>query len=418
VVKSKPIQIPSARRLGVRHVLALLLACGVLIGTTSGVRIVKMIDDALVEGDDFTPYWNGGSAVAAGVTPYAWLDENRPQELPDYIYPPLLAVLMSPLPGLTDYPTARWGWLAFSVASLVAAIWLVCRASGLQLGDARALAAAPLVALVPPATLALGIGQISPQLLLLLAAAYFALAAGRSTAAGGLIAFTAYLKSFPGLLIADLLVRRRWRALAACVLIGSFLVALTVLAVGWEPHWTYLTRVIPAQQRWVAGPFNISINGFLSRVFTANQFASPIVDLGSAAQALIALATVAVLAVTGYAVWQAPAEKRGEDAAFALVVTASLLVSPINGNYNLIILVLPLLVAAARIQAAWPHRLRWLLLAALLLGMPIEYRDLWPVDPMPWRVGWGNLLTAGPFVGLVTLWALMVRLCLERGEIT
>jgi hypothetical protein len=48
--------------------------------------------------------------------------------------------------------------------------------------------------------------------------------------------------------------------------------------------------------------------------------------------------------------------------------------------------------------------------------MPIEYRDLWPVDPMPWRIGWGNLLTSGPFFGLLSLWVLMVRLCLDRGE--
>ena len=42
-----------------------------------------------------------------------------------------------------------------------------------------------------------------------------------------------------------------------------------------------------------------------------------------------------------------------------------------------------------------------------------ECNALWPIDPMPWRIGWGNLLTSGPFFGLVTLWALMVQLCLR-----
>ena len=47
-----------------------------LILTMSGARVVNTIEDALVEGDDFTPYWNGASAVAAGLSPYGWLAEN------------------------------------------------------------------------------------------------------------------------------------------------------------------------------------------------------------------------------------------------------------------------------------------------------------------------------------------------------
>jgi hypothetical protein len=90
-------------------------------------------------------------------------------------------------------------------------------------------------------------------------------------------------------------------------------------------------------------------------------------------------------------------------------------VSPINGQYNLVIAALPLAVAAARVQSAWPRHLRWLLLAGLLLSCPVELYDLFPMDPMPWRLGWGNLLTSGPFFGLLTLWGLLLRLCLEPG---
>jgi len=36
-----------------------------------------------------------------------------------------------------------------------------------------------------------------------------------------------------------------------------------------------------------------------------------------------------------------------------------------------------------------------------------------PVTEWPWRLGWGNLLTAGPIFGLLALWGLLLRLCLE-----
>ena len=34
-------------------------------------------------------------------------------------------------------------------------------------------------------------------------------------------------------------------------------------------------------------------------------------------------------------------------------------------------------------------------------------------DDLPWRQGWGNLLIDGPFFGLLALWGLLVRQCLE-----
>jgi hypothetical protein len=414
IADAPPAEARPIQRSGARWVVVIVLACAALILAMSGARIVNTIADGLVEGDDFTPYWNGASAVAAGVTPYGWLAENRPQGVPDYIYPPILAVLLSPLPGLLDYPTARWAWLAFSVLCLVVSVALIWRTSGLRLRDPRALAVAPAFALVPPVTLALGIGQLSPQLLLVVAAAYAAVGARRDTLAGGLVALGAYLKSFPGLIAAYFLLRRQWRAFAAAVLSGLLLLGLTVMVVGWEPHWVYLTRVVPRQGIWVGGPFNVSIAGFVTRLFVDNPFTTPIVDSGRFGQVAIALLSVATLALTAYAVWNAPKDRLGVGAAFALVVTASLLVSPINGNYNLLILLLPLLVVAAHVQNDWPGRLRWLLLAALLVGLPVEYYDLWPVDPMPWRIGWGNLLISGPFFGLVSLWVLLVRLCTGR----
>ena len=101
---------------------------------------------------------------------------------------------------------------------LVAALWLVWCTSGLRLDRAPLAAILPFFILMPAMMSALGTGKVSPQLLLLIAAAYALLAAERDGAAGGALALVAYVKSFPGLLLGYLLLRRRWRALAAAII--------------------------------------------------------------------------------------------------------------------------------------------------------------------------------------------------------
>lgn len=392
----------------------------------SAVRAVGMIEENWAVGDDFTPYWNGAVAVAEGRNPYGWLAEGRPQEVRDYIYPPLLALLLAPFTALMDYPTARWAWLGFSVLCTVAGLVLVWRTSRLRARGRAALALLPFLALIPPTTGALGFGQLSPQLLLVIAGAYAAVGARRMGAAGALLAVGTYLKSFPGVIALYLLARRRWRGCVVALGAGAALVALSLLVLGVQPHWDYLSGVVPAQRRWFAAMSNISFTGLFTRLFTTNLFAAPVVVADGLAALAIALCAGVVLAVSAYAIWRARADGAAEAAAFGVAVVAALVVSPINGTQNLLIAALPLAVAAAHVQAAWPHGLRWLLVVTLLLSLPVEPCDLaplrgWclqdaaglPLAALPWRLGWGNLLTAGPLLGLLALWGLLVRCCLQ-----
>jgi hypothetical protein len=101
---------------------------------------------------------------------------------------------------------------------------------------------------------------------------------------------------------------------------------------------------------------------------------------------------------------------------FALLLVASLLISRINGRYNLILTALPLSVLATRVQAQWPSGLRWVVLAGILLGLPVELRELLPEAHQFWREGWGNLVISGPLFGLLLLWGLLLRCCLQSGN--
>ncbi|HWP29766.1 MAG TPA: glycosyltransferase 87 family protein [Chloroflexota bacterium] len=371
---------------------------GLLVLLALVLRVIALVQVGLAEGDDFTPYWNGAAAVAAGQSPYAWLAEHRPQEVTDYIYPPLLAVLLAPATRVLDYAVARWAWLGIGVGCVLIGFWLIWRTTGLTVHGPSRLAAWALVVLLPLLLGPLGTGQLTPLLFLLITGAHALLVARRPVVAGG--------------------------ALAGAVGGGLGLVGLTLLGVGWEPHWAYFAGVVPAQRRWFGMPLDVSINGFWTRLLMDNGFTTPVVSANALGVAAIAATTLVVLGLTGWAVWRLPAGRAPESLGFALVVAAMMLVAPINGQYNLLLAVLPLAVLAAHVQAAWPRDLRWLLVIVLLLSLPVEPCDLVVFrdaclargglyEALVWRQGWGTLLVSGPFFGLLLLWGVLLRLCAE-----
>jgi hypothetical protein len=83
---------------------------------------------------------------------------------------------------------------------------------------------------------ALELGQANPLVVLITVAAGLLLARGRDLPAGTLVALGVALKFFPGLLLIPILAFRRWRALAAAVVTGLVLAALTVrVCPDWSP---------------------------------------------------------------------------------------------------------------------------------------------------------------------------------------
>lgn len=120
-------------------------------------QILPALDAKL---SDFFFYYRAAQQIRAGASPFSSYG---------YIYPPLLAGLLTPLASL-DYVTARQVWFVFSQLCLLAAAGIVWRALG------RDWLAACSVAFVWAAGEAawesLLYGQIGPQLTLLLALAY------------------------------------------------------------------------------------------------------------------------------------------------------------------------------------------------------------------------------------------------------
>lgn len=115
----------------------------------------------------------------------------------------------------------------------------------------------------------LAFGQIDLALLLALTLALWALRAERDVPSGVLIALGTLFKIYPVLLLAFLVVKRRWWALVGFALGMLVFNGVAVAVMGWEMHRVYLTEVFPnigGTTSWVE---NQTISGFLARFVTA-----------------------------------------------------------------------------------------------------------------------------------------------------
>lgn len=150
---------------------------------------------------DFAHYHQAARATLEGESPYS---------VRGFLYPPPALLPVLPLAGM-DAPTARRWWFTISQVALLAAALAVWR----RLGGSALAATAVIAVWSLCGTVAenLVLGQINPILLLLIAAAAAvpAAAGSRSAAFAGA---AAAVKIWPGLLLVEPALQRRWRAFA------------------------------------------------------------------------------------------------------------------------------------------------------------------------------------------------------------
>jgi Glycosyltransferase family 87 len=156
---------------------------------------------------DFRWYYLAADHVLDGDSPY--LSEG-------YIYSPFLAFVLTPLAYL-QYVPARWVWFLLSHACLLAAAWLIWRELG---ADRLAGCVVAMVwALGGAAAESLALGQVGPELTLLLAAAYTLKRRGPGVCVGTGFA----VKLIPGVLGLIFALRRNFRALFLAVVVAFLL---------------------------------------------------------------------------------------------------------------------------------------------------------------------------------------------------
>lgn len=386
---------------------------GILIGVPVGLAVgvnqaLLILASGVYWGVDFSQYWTGAISVATGRHVYYWLPGPPIDVAISYPYPPFLAVLLSPLTRFWDSQTARGFWLVFSILCLVLGCYITARLTtvpGQRINGALWLS---VLLILPATTWALGLGQISPQLLLIAVGALGLLWSRWPALSGTVMAIGLGIKLFPALLIGYLVARREWRAALLAVGTAGLLVGLTLLVLGGEIYHTYLTQVVPSQRWWLRWPYNVSVAGFFIRLETGPVFSRDPNAYAPFPVLPIAISSLFLVGVCAYGVWRAPAGRAGALAAYSLAIVTMLLTSPMNGNYNILILLLPLTVVLREwASATWWYR-AGAYLAVLLLSLPVQL-----CGDGDWIL-WTCTLLDGPLAGHFLLFALLLYLCFRR----
>jgi hypothetical protein len=328
--------------------------------------------------DDFKLYWHAAVNLRQLGDPYATTPEPGTLVLPPvesggtligpYMYPPLLAYLVQPLAALDLYQAQRV-WFAINCLALGMLIRLAIQVSGSDLAHRHWGVVVLGTVLAPPTRLSLQLGQVSILMALLLVAA-FALRRRAAPISGALLALATLIKLYPGFLGLFYSSRRSrtvaWWGLAA----GALLLALSAMIYGLAPYQNYLHKNVQSNFYPYAAEFNISLVGFWDRLLAASSYAQPLATWPGLARALAALCSIGVVGVC---------LRAGRDAAdepthllqYSAWLCGMLLLSPINGYYNLVLLLLPLLAALSHLERH-PYRqaTHWLILAGALICIP------------------------------------------------
>jgi alpha-1,2-mannosyltransferase len=344
----------------------LITAAAALVILVLGYAAVERAAIWEVKRTDFTVYMAAARSVLhGGADLYAVTNERGWH----YTMPPVFAVLVAPLALLPPIAAVAL-WYAISMALLIATLRVLPRLvlpEGERASTRWAMIALPLLFCADPLLDTLTRSQLG---VVMLAAATFALAchrAGRSFAAGLVVAFATLLKVYTGLLVFFFLFRKQWRALLGCAA-GFVLFGLVVPTAAFGPrlaldHWrTWTTKVVFPFAKTAGGalPFeelqspsiakNQSLYGTFSHLSTMILGESESRSRDIAVKLAAAAATLALLALL-LREWlrRSSAAREGDRyrALFdwSLPLLAGLLIIPTSWSHYFSLWVLPLAAA-------------------------------------------------------------------------
>lgn len=313
--------------------------------------------------------------------------------------PPTAAMLLLPL-SWAGYATARTIWIALSLLLLAVSLAVIVYETKLRgpfapLFLAVALASQPLMVNVRQ-------GQAYILLLALTVPAWVGVRRHHNALAGVPIGAMLVLKTAGVMLPILFLARRRGQALVWGALTGLGLIALSFVWVSVSTWRAYLTALMR-----IRSEPDLSVTAYQSStalfhhffVFDASWNPEPIVRAPMVGAALSLIVTLTVLAVTVASTLQS----RDDDLAFAALITAAVLVSPLSLDYHYMFLLLPLAIMLARAQDT-ASRWSWLILglSAFLMFAELPYTSprvshgLWALLAYPKLAGslllWGESL--------------------------
>lgn len=290
--------------------------------------------------------------------------------------PPQFQLLIEPLTAL-PIETAAAVWRALNVASLCACLWWLASRSEEKWGAAdvgAVLAWAPMQSM-------LALNQLAWILWPLLVATWWWWRRDRWIAGAVAFGIALSLKSFLGVFLIWLALRRQWRALAVSLASAAAGLGVGVVAYGFGALRDWVSAV--GSVEWSFALMNASLRGLLARTLTNDgAVMTPLALLPQLVTPLFALAAAAVLIVT----FQRTRDANVDDS-WPVLMGCALLASPLGWIYYL----WWMLPGVAPSQLLVRAPLLWVPMVAVTLWQP----HAWATATIGSAYTWGLLLAWG-----------------------
>jgi hypothetical protein len=252
--------------------------------------------------------------------------------------PPHLHLLLIPL-ALLEPPLVLTAWLGTALLCAILVLRRSLREAGLKARwNSRWLLTGLLILLTAPFGTTMVTGQVSLHLLPLVTWAWIAARRNRTYQLGIASGLAMAIKPFLLLFLPWFLLKRRFDTLAIAITAaaGSFALGVSVFGVGNHVAWIDALRSV--DWHWVA--MNASLYGVLDRLLAASPH---FVALCKQEAAIVPLWLFGsgVIAATTFWVLIRDRGPRSTDRAFALILTAALLISPLGWIYYLSLAIPP-----------------------------------------------------------------------------
>lgn len=198
----------------------------------------------------------------------------------------------------------------------------------------------------------LEVGQISTPIAFCTVLAWFHLRRGEEVLAGLSLGLATTLKLYPGVLVAFLLVTRRYRAFLAAAVSYLFIAAIVTARYGPSSWLLFFSQQGPIAERWAGHVRNGSLLGILLRLADWEcQRVSPMI------REMTIVAALAGAVFAAGALWAAGrrrSDPRQLNLCFALTLCVSVFVNPwIWEHYN-VLLILPVALVVVELRDARP----------------------------------------------------------------
>jgi hypothetical protein len=334
---------------------------------------------------DFAAYFRTIGDFRAGGHLYdqalAWRDAGYAINLPGndsqnadglpFVYPPTFALAMVPL-TLLPFQVALFGWFALIAGSLIGTAHVLLRLLvplERRSHMAAVVATTGLLVLFQPIRGILATGNVDTLILFLLTLTLADYRSGKTVRAGVWLALAGLIKPTVGFILVFLVLKRAWRALVACGMVGTVLLGISAAVIGLSQTLDFVSVASYwSSPTFAVSPVNQAPYGLLLRLFTQNPYTVPLLDAPVLATLLRVLVIGGVLLTLAFTIKrssQVPPRKLALE--YGLVLIGMLLASPLSEDIHYTYLAIPMIALAAAAWATWPSRAARIVAAGLAI---------------------------------------------------